>query len=171
MTQFPFSAIVAMEDMRLAQRVKEAGFAQRVATASGMVEVHWAAGGIGIARNLTKNLFAAFGFRWWLAAIACLWLLVVYCGAFIGLAGGALRWHFLFAPCALIVLSMFAAAWKYRRINGISVGYVLTYPIAATVLAAALLTSVVLTSVRGGVLWRGTLYPLRELKKHASPLL
>ena len=159
-----------VEDMRQAQRVKDAGFAQRVAIASGMVEVHWAAGGIGIARNLTKNLFAAFGFRWWMAGIACLWLLVVYCGAFIGLAAGALRWHFLLAPCALIVLSMFAVASKYRRINGISVGYVLTYPIAATVLAAALLSSVVLTSVRGGVLWRGTLYPLRELKKHASPL-
>ena len=159
-----------VEDVRLAQRVKQAGFAQRVAIAQGMVQVHWAAGGIGLARNLTKNLFAAFAFRSWMVAIACIWLMVVYPGAFIGLIAGALGWHFFLAPCALIVLSMFAVAWKYKRINGISVGYVLTYPVAAVLLAGALFSSVVLTWIRGGVLWRGTLYPLRELRKHASPL-
>lgn len=167
---FAATPMEVIEDVRLAQRVKQAGFAQRVAIGYGMVQVHWAAGGIGLARNLTKNLFAAFAFRWWLAAIACVWLSVVYSGAFIGLIAGALRWHFLLVPCALIELSMFAIAWKCRRINGLNVGYVLTYPVAATVLAAALFSSVVLTWVRGGVLWRGTLYPLRELKKHASPL-
>lgn len=167
---FAATPMEVIEDVRLAKRVKQAGFAQRVAIAPGMVQVHWASGGIGLARNLTKNLFAAFAFCWWMAAIACTWLLVVYPGAFIGLIAGALRWHFLLAPCALIVLSMFAVGWKYKRINSISVFYVLTYPIAATVLAVALLSSVVLTWMRGGVLWRGTLYPLSELKKHASPL-
>lgn len=167
---FAATPMEVIEDVRLAQRLKRSGFAQRVAIAPGMVQVHWAAGGIGLARNLTKNLYAAFAFRWWVAAFACAWLLVVYPGAFAGLIAGALGWHRILAPCALIVLSMAAMAWKYKRINGIGVQYVLTYPFAAVVMAAALCSSVVLTYARRGVLWRGTLYPLRELKKHASPL-
>jgi hypothetical protein len=141
-----------------------------VAIAFGMVRVRWAEGGIGLARNITKNLFAAFAFRWWIAGVVCAWLLLVYPGVFAGLIAGVLWWHWLVAPCALIVASMFALAWKYERINGVSPVYVLTYPFASVAVAAALVSSVVLTWVRGGVLWRGTLYPLRELRKHASPL-
>lgn len=167
---FAATPMEVIEDVRLAQRLKRSGFAQRVAIAPGMVQVHWASGGIGLARNLTKNLYAAFAFRWWLAAFACAWLVVVYPGAFVGVIAGALGWHRILAPCALIVLSMAAMAWKYKHINGIGVQYVLTYPVAAVVMAVALGSSVVLTYARGGVLWRGTLYPLKELKKHASPL-
>ncbi len=167
---FAATPMEVIEDVRLAQRLKHSGFAQHVAIAPGMVQVHWASGGIGLARNLTKNLYAAFAFRWWVAAFACAWLVVVYPGAFAGVIAGALGWHRILAPCALMVLSMLAMAWKYKRINGIGVPYVLTYPVAAVVMAVALSSSVVLTYARGGVLWRGTLYPLRELKKEASPL-
>ena len=167
---FEATPMEVIEDLRLAKRVKQAGFAQRVAIAPGMVQLHWAPGGVGLARNLTKNLFAALAFRWWVATLACTWLLLVYPGAFAGLIAGAFGAYLLLIPCALIVLSMFAIARKYRRINGISPLYVVTYPIAAVALTAALVGSVVLTWSRGGVLWRGTLYPLRELRKRGSSL-
>ena len=67
---------------------------------------------------------------------------------------------------------MIALAHSYssRHFTGISLLYVLTLPIGAALLIYALLRSMILTLVRGGVLWRGTFYPLDELRRQAGPL-
>jgi hypothetical protein len=57
----------------------------------------------------------------------------------------------------------------FRRHNGIPPAYFLTFPIAAALLIYALLRSVLVTLVRGGVSWRGTFYPLSELRKNSGP--
>ena len=46
----------------------------------------------------------------------------------------------------------------------------LAFPAAALVFVYAMVRSTVLTLMRGGVVWRGTFYPLRELREHAGPL-
>ena len=48
--------------------------------------------------------------------------------------------------------------------------WVLAFPAAALVFVYAMVRSMVLTRVRGGVVWRGTFYLLRELREHAGPL-
>jgi hypothetical protein len=53
-----------------------------------------------------------------------------------------------------------------RRISG-GRGYEgLLLPLAGLALSWTALASAVLTTVRGGVVWRGTLYTLRELRAH-----
>jgi hypothetical protein len=47
---------------------------------------------------------------------------------------------------------------------------VLVYPLAASLFLFAMLRSMTLALLRGGVVWRGTLYSLRDLRKHAGPL-
>ena len=47
-----------VDDMRLAEKVKQAGLPSRVAFGEGMVSLRWAVGAGGVVRNLTKNFFA-----------------------------------------------------------------------------------------------------------------
>jgi len=49
--------------------------------------------------------------------------------------------------------------------SDISPFYVVLHPVGTTLFSYAVMRSVVLTLFRGGVVWRGTLYPLSELKK------
>jgi len=44
------------------------------------------------------------------------------------------------------------------------------YPFASCLFLFAMLRSMTLALLRGGVLWRGTLYSLKELRAHAGRL-
>jgi hypothetical protein len=48
---------------------------------------------------------------------------------------------------------------------GISPIYALTHPAGAMVLAWMVLRSTIVTLRQGGITWRGTFYPLDELKR------
>ena len=43
--------------------------------------------------------------------------------------------------------------------------YALTYPLGALLLVVVLLRSTVVTLWQGGVVWRDTFYPLKDLRK------
>jgi hypothetical protein len=72
----------------------------------------------------------------------------------------------------LLTLGMFILGHRYssRHFTGIPMAYLLTLPIGTALLVYSLLRSMVLTLTRGGVMWRGTFYPLKDLRRHAGPL-
>jgi glycosyltransferase involved in cell wall biosynthesis len=154
-----------IEDIGLARRIKSAGLAQRMAFGRGLVSLHWASGVNGLINVMTKNLWAAFRFSFGLALLGCLWLLTFCVGPAIAL---------FFAPTRLAaILTLAAVTWAYRLLSrsfGHSAWNALFFPIAALVLLFALLRSIVMTLKQGGVTWRGTFYPLAELRKNAAPL-
>ena len=147
-----------IEDLALARRIKHAGLAQRVAFGRGLVSLHWASGLHGLVGVMTKNLFSAFRFYIWL---------LTFC---VAPAAGL-----FFTPTRLpAIVPLAAVVWAYRlmsRHSGISPGYALFFPFAALVFVFTLLRSMLITLNHGGVVWRGTFYPLAELRKHAAPLL
>jgi 2-keto-4-pentenoate hydratase len=49
--------------------------------------------------------------------------------------------------------------------SGVSPIYFLLHPVAALLFLYAILRSMALTLARGGVIWRGTFYPLEELRR------
>jgi glycosyltransferase involved in cell wall biosynthesis len=155
-----------IEDLALARRIKHEGLAQHVVFGRGLVSLHWASGIAGLAGIMTKNLFSAFRFRIWLALLGCLWLLI-FCVA----PAAALFFH----PTRLSAIFTFAAVvLAYRlmsRHSGISTWNALFFPLGALVFVFTLLHSMFITLKRGGVTWRGTFYPLAELRKDAAPLL
>ncbi|MGH9597497.1 MAG: glycosyltransferase, partial [Edaphobacter sp.] len=147
-----------VEDLGLARRIKRAGLAQRIVFGRGLVSLHWASGINGLVSVMTKNLWAAFRFYLWLALLGCLLLLVV-CVA----PAAALFFEPTRVPA---ILTLAAVAWAYRllgRHSGISTWYALFFPFAALVFVFALLRSMFITLQQGGVIWRGTFYPLAEL--------
>ena len=161
-----------LDDVRLGVEVKRAGFRQRVVFGLDLIRVHWAPGALGMARNLTKNLYAGFSFSPLLLLGACLGLTLLCYGPLLDLAvpwtryGSALR--------AAGVVSVVLVALHYRlashRFSRIRLAYVLTMPLAGALVLYAMLRSMIVTVARGGIVWRGTFYPLRELRRRAGPL-
>lgn len=163
---FEFLRMEVLEDMRLGFEVKRQGFRQRVAFGRDLVRVRWAVGAFGMVRNITKNLFAGFRFRVWIALLAAVGLAIFCLAPFAAWAGDL----WLRAAAALVLLMLWLLYRYYEPYTGIRSWYVLTFPLAALLVLYAIVRSVVLTLVQGGVVWRGTLYPLAELRKHAGPL-
>lgn len=151
-----------VEDMALAFRLKHSGFASRAPLAPGMVSVHWASGAMGIVRTLTKNSYAVTGFRWYLALTIVLLTLSFHVGpfVFVWFAPGLAKLGF---AVALAVLFAFYAVFAGR--GGVSPAYFFLHPIAGLLTAYTLLRSTVVTLATQAVDWRGTKYPLSELRR------
>ena len=155
-----------LDDMRLGYRVKQAGYAQRVAFGKNLLRIRWADSAWGILENLTKNLFAVFRFRVPLLLLACVGLAGLCLTPFLALAvPGAARWAGLVTLIGLLMLNL--RYWKQTHISPL---YLALFPAATLLFLITLVRSMLLVLWRGGVLWRGTLYPLKELRRHAGPL-
>ncbi len=155
-----------LEDVRLGVEMKRRGFRQRVAFGAGLVTLHWATGVSGVVRNVTKNFFAAvrFDVPTMLAAAVTLSVLGIY-----PLLG-------FFGPLATqlaSVVTLLALLAFYKLVRGpagSSPLYAFLFPVATVCVVYAMLRSMVLTLARGAVRWRGTSYPLAELRRQAGPL-
>jgi glycosyltransferase involved in cell wall biosynthesis len=154
-----------IEDLALASRIKHGGLAQHVVFGRGLVSLHWASGVAGLAGIMTKNLFSAFRFRIWLALLGCFWLLI-FCVA----PAAGLFFHPTRLPAIFTFAAVVLAYWLMSRHSRISTWNALFFPLGALVFVFTLLYSMVITLKRGGVTWRGTFYPLAELRKDAAPL-
>jgi hypothetical protein len=163
-----------LEDVRMGYLIKRAGFAMRVATGRNLVRIRWAHGAWGVVTNLTKNVFAAFRFRLGLMAAGTVATAVMCLLPFGGFALGLVWNRAWLWPSLVSIAALGALYWRYRRFadpNGAAtVLWLLTFPVAALVFVYAMVRSTVLTLLRGGVVWRGTFYPLDELREHAGPL-
>ena len=156
--------LVVLEDMTLARRMKAAGMRQRVAFAPGLVLVHWAAGVSGLMQVMSKNLFSAFNFRPALALAACVGL-VLFCLA--PLAG--IFWWGTIVPGLLVAACVSVGYRMYGEVSWIEARFGWGFPLGAVMFIYAVARSVVVVWKDGGVKWRGTLYPLRELRRWNSP--
>ena len=154
-----------LEDLSLARRVKQMELRQRVATAPGLIRVHWAAGAMGVVGVMTKNLFAVFQFRISLLLIACVWLALFYLAPVAFLVWSPTRIAAVAIIAAIVLLYRVAG-----RLSGISAWYAVYFPISTTLFLYSLLRSMFITLKQGGVIWRGTFYPLAELRQKKMPL-
>jgi cellulose synthase/poly-beta-1,6-N-acetylglucosamine synthase-like glycosyltransferase len=155
------------EDLRFGYEIKRQGFRQRIVFGRDLARVHWASGALGIAHNLTKNTFAIFRFKPVVLVGVCVGIMI-FCLA--PLAGFFGSW-----TMRLGSLLAYAAAWllfRYsgRKLTGIFSGYLFVFPVAACLIVYSMLRSMAFTLARGGVVWRGTFYPLAELRRLAGPL-
>ncbi len=155
-----------LEDMRLGFRAKRGGYAQRVAFGKDLVRIRWAESAWGILNNLTKNLYATFRFRASLLLAACAGMLAMCLTPFVALYfPGPAQWAAIVTLSVLLLLNL-----HYWRLTDIPPVYLALFPVAALLFVGTLLRSMILVVWRGGVLWRGTFYPLKELRRQAGPL-
>lgn len=151
-----------LDDMKLGKVLKNAGFAQRNVFGEDLISIHWAKGALGIVNNLTKNFFAVLSFQVWRTLASIAGLAFLNLGPFLGvwLAHGWLR-----SPYAIALLSLFGIYWGMSSKSAVPPYYFFLHPISTGLFVYTLLRSMIHTFRNDGIIWRGTRYPLEELRK------
>jgi cellulose synthase/poly-beta-1,6-N-acetylglucosamine synthase-like glycosyltransferase len=160
-----FSALrmEVVEDLRLGWKIKRAGYAQRVVLGPGLARIRWIEGALGIVSLLEKNGFAGLRYRTRLALLAFFGLAVQIVLPLIAIALSG--WP---AVSGLLVYAAIALAYAANRpISQVSPWLAAFFAPATAIFLFALVRSMALTLARG-VEWRGTRYPLDELRRNAN---
>lgn len=151
-----------IDDMKVGKLVKEAGFSSGAARAGESVSVHWHDGVRNIVLGTTKNFFATSGFsvrRTLLRIFGLLFMCVLPWCALPFVRGWALVFAAVAAALPVSVEGEAAKEFGASRLWGLSL------PVGALIFMWMLARSMIVTLRLGGIEWRGTFYPLDELKK------
>ena len=151
------------DDAGIALMMKQRGAAMEVLTGQDLIEVDWYPTLPAILDGVVQRFVMGANYSLGLYLLQC--LVVVFC---------------LFAPiiAGLVLASVTPFAWlslgSYAlssliiaagvRGHSIPRGPLLALPLGYVVIAYGMLRSMVTYLVRGGLYWRGTVYPLRELR-------
>ena len=155
-------AMEVVDDMKLGKLVKQNGFRSGVAKAHNELSVHWQSGMRNVIRGTTKNFFAFAGFSVWnmSAQIFGLLMMCVVPWAALFVAHG---WALVFACiCVGLAIILHIGACVEFKVSPL---YALTFPIGALIFTWMQMRSTIVTLWTGGIIWRGTFYPLKELKR------
>jgi glycosyltransferase involved in cell wall biosynthesis len=155
-------AMEVIDDMKLGKLAKDVGMRSGVAKAGNAVSVHWHAGLGNTIRGTTKNFFAAAQFKIWLAIVQIFGILLVFCFPLLALPF-VHGWARLFAAIS-VGLPMILGVGVALEFKATAI-YALTFPIGALIFTWMLARSAIVTLRQGGIVWRGTFYPLEELKR------
>ena len=151
-----------LDDMKLGKVVKKKGFAQRNVFGGDLISIRWGHGAFGIVNNLTKNFFAVLSFQWWRTLLSAFGLAFLNLGPFLGvwLAHGWARLPFAIALGSMFLIYL-GMSWR----SSVPPYYFLLHPVSTAMFTYTLLRSMFLTLWNDGIVWRGTKYPLEELRR------
>ncbi len=149
------------DDMKLGKLVKRAGFRQEFMIGGALLQIEWYASVRELVEGLMKNAYAGLDYS-----------LLQLAGSVLGMAVGMI-WPFmalflthgpaLWLNAAVVMI----LAGIYRAIapqSGIPARYVLFLPLGALLMIYIMLRATWLTHKDNGISWRGTHYPLSQLR-------
>jgi len=153
-----------VDDLKLGLLLRRSGVAQGVARSDGFVQVRWQEGFVRSVLGLVKNAFAALEYR---PAVAI-------AGAFAAAAAGGAPLVVLVAGPGALARALAGAALAVAIAHHAAVARQLgdsrgtegiLMPVCVLLLGAVVLASAVAAWWRGGVVWRGTHYPLDRVRE------
>jgi len=153
-----------VEDLALGWKVKRARYRQRIVLGHGLARIRWLQGALGVLKLTEKNGFAVFRYRIGVALLVCLGLTADVVLPLAALAAGG--WTSVAG--LLTYAAIFLAYFGNRRVTQVPPWLAIFFAPATTIVLFAFLRSILLTLGRGGVQWRGTLYPLGALRRNAQ---
>jgi hypothetical protein len=154
-----------VDDVWLGCLLARAGYRTRVWLAHRDFAVDWGATPRQLVRVVEKNMFAVLRYRTLLALLAVLLGTVLLSAPLLApLIAGPLGW----LPFGCYLATGVAGAMLARRMGWELLGGLLT-PFTRFVLPFALANSAWVTLRQGGVRWRGTFYPLAQLRRGQVP--
>ncbi|MDQ2900098.1 MAG: glycosyltransferase [Acidobacteriota bacterium] len=149
------------DDMKLGKLLKLCGYRSDMVIGTRLLSVEWYASFAEMRRGLMKNLFAGVDYQVSLVILFSLLQLVFLVWPFVGLfvGRGAVQ-----ALNAAIVLALCITFIVNARAVGISWWWCLSLPLGALISVYLLVRAATLTLKNGGIEWRGTKYPLAQLR-------
>lgn len=150
------------DDIKLGKLMKAGGFSEFM-LGDGAITVAWYHTVGDMVRGLTKNAYAGADYRLWLPGLGALLTLALYLGPVAALAftSGPALW--LNAASVAVMLGL---GCDQTRFTGGRWWHGLFLPLGMTVFAYILLRSQAVTLWTGGITWRGTHYPLHDLREN-----
>ncbi|HMD31210.1 MAG TPA: glycosyltransferase family 2 protein [Candidatus Acidoferrales bacterium] len=155
-------ALEVVDDMKLGKIVKDGGYVSCVALPGDLLGLRWYSGAANIIRGTEKNFFAAAGFSLGRAMGQIGFVLLASVLPFLALpfAGGWARW---FAGIAAAAAALLHA--RVAHVVRASPLYGLTHPLGALLVCFMSARSAAVTLWQKGIYWRGTFYPLDQLRR------
>jgi len=156
-------AMEVADDMKLAMILRRSGKRCAMVDSASRVSVRWQEGFLNSFRGIIKNSFSGADWEWplVLAGLVGLPLLTVFPWVAAVMAPSwGLRALALWSVAAAVASHGYGAR---RSAQGSGLEG-LTNPLMSMMLLGTILLSATLATVRGGITWRGTFYPLKELR-------
>ena len=151
------------DDLKLGKIIKGAGFRQDFLFASSFLEVEWYESLWDMVRGLEKNAFSGVEYRFSFMILGTLGLISLfvwpYAGMFLTSGWGPAA----NACCGGLVSLLFYRGVRELRLG---IGYVPFLPLGVLVYIFILWRAMLKNLRTGGIDWRGTVYPLEELRKN-----
>jgi glycosyltransferase involved in cell wall biosynthesis len=154
-------AMECMDDLKLGEMIKKNGYRQDTVDGRDFIEKEWYKSLGDMIEGVKKNSFSYFKYR-------PLGTLLVILGAFTFFV-----WPFfgMFLPGTVglinalnVALTLFISIFVARKFR-LNLIYALFYPFGICILLYTVLNSLISTYKNKGVIWRGTFYPIKKLKK------
>jgi glycosyltransferase involved in cell wall biosynthesis len=151
-----------VDDMKLGKVVKNAGYAQRNVFGGDLISIRWAQGAMGVVHNLTKNSFAVLSFQLPRTVVTCFGLLFLNLWPFFGVCLAHGRARIPYALALGCIFLIYCGMWLRSAIRPY---YFVLHPVSTTLFVYTILRSTWRALTDQGIVWRGTFYPLDELKR------
>lgn len=165
--QFGTHEIIKMrpdDDLMLGKKMKEMGFRHRMVTALTLLEVEWYSTLKEALIGLEKNTFAGLHYRISMVMFAIFGVFVSQVLPFFTVFSFELTLMYL--SIGNIILLALIYSMIIKRMTTYSPWMFLLFPITAILFIYSIIRASFLTFRRGGIIWRGTKYRLKELRNN-----
>ncbi|NVN90291.1 MAG: glycosyltransferase [Desulfuromonadales bacterium] len=151
------------DDLKLGKIIKRAGFRQDIAYGPDLLAVEWYASLSGVVRGLEKNAFSGADYRVGVVLFGVVYHLLASVWPFLAIfvTHGATR--LIYGAVIVLITLLYADSAGY---HGARRWHAVGFPLTALLFACILLRTMLLNLIQGGIFWRGTFYPLKELRKN-----
>ncbi len=157
-----FLRLQVVDDVGLGKLIKFSGGKIRLAWGMGQIKVRWQEDLWATIKGLEKNFFASTNYSVTKTLAMCVGVLILFVWPWIGIwfgPTGARAVSGVALALQILVAAVAAVKARFSPIHG------LTAQAGALLLLIAMLRSMIITLKRGGITWRDSFYPIKDLKQ------
>lgn len=154
------------DDLHLGQTIKSHGYKQRLATGFHHISVEWYPSLKDAIKGLEKNTFAGLYYSYFMALFAIIGTFISQVLPFLILITSDGILQAVAALNVLLMVSLFVITTRNMSTYSPLLSFLLA--VSASMFIYATVRAVWLTYKRGGIMWRGTFYSIKELKKKSK---